>query len=296
MNYRTAKTQADVQGPHGGAPLGQRHAIKPTHSAGGLADRALQASARFWFLVASAGLTMFAIYVMAFYGGAAWRGDLQGWNKVLPSGYVAGKPLGNGVLASHLLLAVFVTLGGAIQLLPQIRARAPHLHRWIGRSYLVAVALTSLGGTYLIWTRGTVGDLSQHVAITVNAAVILVCGAMAWRHARARRLDLHRRWALRLFLAANGVWFFRVGLMLWLLVFQRPVGFDPKTFSGPFLSILAFAQFLLPLALLEIYLRARESSTSASVRLTTAIGLGLLTVAMGLGIFGAVMGMWLPRI
>jgi hypothetical protein len=44
------------------------------------------------------------------------------------------------------------------------------------------------------------------------------------------------------------VWFFRLGLTLWLLVHQAPVGFDPKTFSGPFLIVLTLAQSLVPAA------------------------------------------------
>ena len=36
----------------------------------------------------------------------------------------------------------------------------------------------------------------------------------------------------------NGVWFFWLGLLLWLMIHQQPVGFDPKTFTGPFLTFL----------------------------------------------------------
>lgn len=100
---------------------------------------------------------------------------------------------------------------------------------------------------------------------------------------------------LRLFLAANGVWFFRVGLMLWLVVNKRPAGFDPVTFQGPFLTFLAFAQFLLPLAVLELYLRARDGA-SAPRRAVMAAGLCALTLAMGGGIAAAFMGMWLPHL
>lgn len=264
--------------------------------AGDRSATALRLAANSWFVVAAIGLTLFAVYVTLFYGGAALRGDPAGWNKVLPKGYVAGAPFGNAVLAMHLALAVFVTLGGALQLVPQVRAAAPRLHRWIGRGYLIAVAVTSLGGTWLVWTRGTVGDLTQHVAITLNAATIVACGLLAWRHAVARRIDVHRRWALRLFLVANGVWFFRVGLMLWLLIWQRPAGFDPKAFAGPFLSFLSFAQYLLPLVVLELYFLARRPASGTALRFGVAALLALLTLATAAGVFGAFMGMWLPRL
>ena len=64
---------------------------------------------------------------------------------------------------------------------------------------------------------------------------------------------------------------------------------------GPFLTFLGFAQYLLPLAVLEIYLRTHDRA-GAQGRLAMATGLLLLTIAMGIGIFAAFMGMWLPRI
>ncbi len=82
--------------------------------------------------------------------------------------------------------------------------------------------------------------------------------------------------------------------MLWLIVNQGPAGFDPKTFQGSFLSFLSFADYLVPLAVLEAYLYARDRSGSAG-KYAMAVGLLLLTIAMGVGIFGATMGMWLPR-
>jgi hypothetical protein len=91
------------------------------------------------------------------------------------------------------------------------------------------------------------------------------------------------------------VWFFRVGLMFWLLVNQRPVGFDTKSFTGPFLSFLSFADYLLPLAVLELYFQAQDRGGAVARRAMAAV-LVLLTLAMAAGIFAATMGMWMPRI
>lgn len=259
------------------------------------ADAALKTAARFWFLVAVVGQLMFASYIVVFYGRSAVRGDWAAWNKVMPHGYVPGDRMGNLVVALHLLFAVIITVGGAIQLIPHIRDRAPSFHRWTGRIYLLTVFTISLGGLYMVWVRGSVGDLSQHIAISLNAVLIMIFAVMTLRSALAYELGAHRRWALRLFLAASGVWFFRVGLMLWVLLNQGPAGFDPKTFQGPFLTFWAFGQYLLPLAVLELYLRAQDRG-GASARLAMAATLFVLTVAMGVGIFVAAMGMWLRHI
>jgi len=59
-----------------------------------------------------------------------------------------------------------------------------------------------------------------------------------------------------LFLVASGAWFYRIAFVLSLLLFKGPFGFDPVTFTGLFPIIMSFAQYLFPLAILEIYLRA----------------------------------------
>lgn len=256
---------------------------------------ALTRAAGLWVGVAALGQLMFALYILGFYGRSAIAGDLAAWSKVLPKGYVSGDVVGNAAIASHLLLAVVIILGGALQLVPVIRRRAPGVHRWTGRAYLLAALLASIGGLYLVWVRGSVGGTGQHLGVTLNAVLIVVFAARAWRAARARAFGAHRRWALRLFLAGSGVWFFRIGLMLWLLIHRRPVGFDPTTFRGPFLVALSFAQTLLPLAVLELYFAAQERGGTRG-RLTMAAGLVLLTIATGAGIVGATMGMWLPHL
>ena len=257
------------------------------------ATTALNAAARFWFVVAVTGQWIFAFYVAVLYGRTAVQGNFEAWNKVLPHGYVPGQTMSNAAVAAHLLLAVIVMVLGPLQLVPKIRAKAPAFHRWSGRLYIPAVALTSIAGLYMVWGRGAgVGDFVQHLGISLDAVLILVFAFLALRSALKRDFQTHRRWALRLFLVVNGVWFFRVGLMFWIVVNQGPAGFDPKTFTGPFLSFLSFADYLLPLAVLELYLRAK----STSARFAMAGTLVILTLAMGVGIVTATMGMWLPRL
>ncbi len=188
-----------------------------------------------------------------------------------------------------------ITFCGPLQLVPQIRAVAPALHRWSGRIYILTAFAISIDGLYMVLTRGVIGGVLQHVSISLNAILIMISAALALRHAFARRFPSHRRWALRLFMVVSGVWFFRIGMMFWILVHRGPVGFDPETLQGPFISFLGFAQYLLPLAVLEIYLRTKERAGAAG-RIAVAAGLFGLTVAMGVGIFGAVVGFWLPHL
>ncbi|PWF47582.1 DUF2306 domain-containing protein [Massilia glaciei] len=259
------------------------------------AGTALKAAAAFWLAVTAIGQLIFVVYIVALYGRSTVQGNFAAWNKVMPHGYVPGDSIGNAALAGHMLLAAIIMLGGLLQLVPQLRTRAPAFHRWNGRVYLLSAVAASLTGLYMVWFRGAAGDLMQHLGISFNALLVVVCGAMALRHALARKFALHRRWALRLFLVVSGVWFFRVGLMFWIVVNGGPAGFDPETFRGPFLSFLSFAQTLLPLAVLELYLRAQDRA-GAGGKIAMAAGLLALTLAMGVGIGVATMGLWLPHI
>ena len=220
---------------------------------------------------------------------------LQVWNKVLTHGYTAGDRLGNAALITHLASAVFIILAGALQLIPRIRNRFPVFHRWIGRLYVVTAFSVSGAGLYLMWVRGTVGDLPQHLGTSLMAVLIMFFAVMALRYAMAHDFKTHRRWALRLYLTVSASLFIRASIFLSFLADQGAFGFDPGTFTGPFLTFISFAQYLVPLAILEIYLRVTDRP-GALPRFAMAAALFLVALAMGAGIFGATVGGFLPNI
>jgi hypothetical protein len=257
-----------------------------------LADSALKAAARFWFVVAVIGQLLFALATASFYGLTALRGDYHGWR--ITQGHVAGDLAGNSAVAMHLISAVVIMLAGAVQLVPQVRSRFPVFHRWNGRIYMLAALAVSAAGVYMTW-RGSVGDLPQHIGGSLNAVLIWLFAGMALRYAVARDFRTHRRWALRLFLVVSAAWFFRIVVFLSFIVFKGPVGFDPTTFRGPFLTFMSFGQYLLPLTFLELYLRAQERP-GALQRMATAAGLFIVTLAMGAGVFAVTAALWVPQV
>jgi hypothetical protein len=137
--------------------------------------------------------------------------------------------------------------------------------------------------------------LFQHIASTIEAALMMAFAVLALRSAMARRIAVHRRWALRLFMVVSGVWFFRIFMMLWLVAFKGPVGFDTTTFTGPTLNVMDYVSYLGPLAVLELYFRARDGGGNAA-RVAMAAGLAVVTLVMGGGIAGAAVSQWVPQI
>lgn len=254
-----------------------------------LADAVLRGAVRCWLVVTLIGQWLFMYYIVALYGASTVTGQFEGWMKkpTLFKGYIPGDAIGNLAFASHVVFAAVMAFGGAIQLIPQIRARAIAVHRWNGRAFLVAAAVIGAGGLYMVWVRGARFDTIHALAVSLDAVLTLGFVALTWRAARARDVDRHRRWALRTFMVANGAGYFVRVLYGGWSVFTAGAG-TADHMDGPINYVFAFATYLLPLAVLELYLRARDSA-SALARFATAAVVVALTAYMTAGMLAAAM-------
>lgn len=250
----------------------------------------LSTTARFWFVAALIGQWIFASYIAAAYIGFVFTGDWQGMGAAMPNAYERGDFIGNIAVAAHMTLALMVMVGGPLQLIPALRAHFPMLHRWNGRTYMVGVFLASVAGLIMMWGRGPY-SMGVKLGGTGNALLVFGFLALALRTALERNFVAHRRWALRLFIAGSAVWFFRVILMAWVMA-VGPVGIDFETASGPFLELMAFGQYVIPLVVLEGYFRAKDTNNPTMQRVMTSI-LMLCTLVMCGGIAIASMAEWL---
>jgi hypothetical protein len=262
-----------------------------TWDANAAARSALRTSAIAWFVPALIGQWFFAYHIAAAFIGPAFAGNAAAWNKTLFVGLVAGDRVGNMALAAHLFIAFVLTVGGTLQLIPQIRTYAPVFHRWNGRLFIVSAFVASLAGLYMIWTRDTFGGiLINDISVSLDAVLIMIFATIAVRHAMARRIDVHRRWALRTFIVANGVWFTRV-IYGFLRIVPGPTPGSTDDMTGPANLVIGFASYLLPLAILEIYLLAQRSP-SAPARFAAAALVLVAAGVTGIGVFATIRG-WL---
>ena len=257
-----------------------------------VADTALKAAAGLWYVVALIGLWIFVYFIVVFYGVSAFEADLGASN--LSKRYIDGETFGNLTVAAHILLAVYIIGFGPLQLIPWIRNHFPALHRWNGRIYIPTVITSSLAGLYIVWFRNIDPADIQDFGLSLDAILIIIFAAIALRYALARDFVTHRRWALRLFLVVIAVWFFRISVFGWIFLADG-VGIDFETFTGPFLSFLTFGQYLVPLAVLELYFLAQDRAGSRG-KFAMAGGLFGMTVLMGIGIFTVTTMSWLPRL
>ncbi|MDF2189700.1 DUF2306 domain-containing protein [Paraflavitalea sp. CAU 1676] len=250
---------------------------------------------RFWFITTWLGQLAFVYYILMMYYRSLLQSNPERWNTVNSHFYIKGDITGNLVFGLHVVLAAIVTILGPLQLVGWVRKKVPRLHRVSGRIYLITAVLISAAGLYLTWVRGAVGGPFSSVAITINGLLILVCATFTIKYAVQRNIKVHNQWAVHLFVAMSGVWFFRVFFMLWMVIHRAPVGFEPKTFTGPFLNFLGVFVYIFPQIIVAWYFKSRFSDSATNKWLFSFVLL-LLTLGTAIGTFGAVMGMWLPRI
>jgi uncharacterized membrane protein len=86
-------------------------------------------------------------------------------------------------------------LAGPWQFSPKLRGRARHFHRWLGRFYLLEVALGSIAGfaMALVSEQG----LPTHFGFGILAVLWFFTGLEAYRPVRRGHIEAHRQWMIR---------------------------------------------------------------------------------------------------
>lgn len=274
------------------APTAFAHSTPEKNVAAG-AEKWLRQSGQVWYVVALVGQIAFVVFIAMYYGKRTFAGDFAAWNdKPIVVGHVEGDDMGNFMFITHVFGATIISLGGMLQLWPFLRKHVPVVHRWLGRSFMVMALLMATGGIMMTWLRGEVASIVGATAITIDGVLILLCAIIAWRLAATGKIDEHRRWAMRTFMVANGVWFLRLMMMAWAITtggWGLNGGLDAPAFI-----VLQFLCFLGPLAVLELYFLAQRSTSAWTKRTVTGLVV-FSTVFIAIGIFGAQLIMWGPH-
>jgi hypothetical protein len=256
-----------------------------------VSDRLFRWSRTGLIVTAWVSATLFGLYVLAFYAGALLDGVLVHWNDNLEGLYAPHSPVATFGLGLHFAAGGIILALGCIQLMGSVRQRLPGLHRWVGRVYVTASLLAGLGGLAFIAVRGTIGGPVMNTGFALYGILTTVCAIQAFRHARARRLELHRAWALRLFALAIGSWLYRMEYGFWLLL----DGGHTHDFRAPFDYLMAFFFYLPNLLFVELLLRARREGPPAA-RLAAAALFTAATLLVLLGTYYFTRFYWGPAI
>ncbi|MBU1555038.1 MAG: DUF2306 domain-containing protein [Gammaproteobacteria bacterium] len=256
----------------------------------------LTLSAKTWFIVTAIGQWLFVAYIVGYYGLRFAKDGVSGFaGTQLANGFIAADSVGNVALVIHILLAGLIIAAGQIQLIPSIRNTLPLLHRCSGWFFMIASIIVSVAGFYLTWSRERViGSLIQDIGVTGSGVLVMLFVPIALYYAIKRNFAAHRRWALRLFMVVSAVWFLRLMVFGWFVA-TGGIGIDGKTFTGPFLEVVSFAQYLLPLAVLELYFWASKPNNKHYQSAVASL-IFLVCAAMAIGVFAISSVSWFPQI
>ena len=100
-------------------------------------------------------------------------------------------------LRLHIAGGMGALLAGPWQFSEKLRTRALNLHRWLGRFYLLEVALGSVAG--LVMATVSEQGLPTHLGFGILAVLWFVTGLEAYRMIRGGNTVAHRQWMIRNF-------------------------------------------------------------------------------------------------
>lgn len=114
-------------------------------------------------------------------------------------------------LWTHLAGGVLAMLLGALQFVGRLRTAYPRAHRWIGRAYLLGMAIGIAGATGLIATSPAPAAI--RIAFAATGLAWLVTAIAGYAAIRRKRTQAHRRWMIRNYLVTLAPATFRLSLL-----------------------------------------------------------------------------------
>jgi len=237
---------------------------------------------------------IFGAYILAYYGGAMSDGAMERWNHTLPRLYEANAASATWGIGVHFAAGGLLLVLGPTQLIAWIRQRWLPVHRWIGRLFVTASLLTAVGGLSFIVLKGTIGGTVMDIGFALYGALMALAAVQTIRYARARQLDEHRAWAIRLFALVIGSWLYRIEYAIW---FMSTEGLGhTRSFDGFFDQIMAFAFYLPNLAIAELYIRSPGATGSRPLAIGAAVVFGVTGVIVLVGTYYFTSTYWGPEI
>jgi Predicted membrane protein (DUF2306) len=215
-------------------------------------ERLLRWTGRFFYLAAFIGLVAFGAYIIFRATGITSRNFYQ-WRDL-----VTGVPMrtaadwiANIGIGMHYFMGTVLVLAWPILFSARIRARHRSVHRWTGRAYVTAGFLAGVGGLSFILARHNGGP--SHVAFAIWGSVMMLSAVLAYLHARAKRFDQHRAWAIRLFAMVLGSWLFDLEIRAWHDL-AGGIGMTENE-DGPFDYVVLYFFFVPNLLVAEVFIR-----------------------------------------
>ena len=123
----------------------------------------------------------------------------------------------------HVFTSMLPLLAGFTQFAPRVLRKWPHVHRAMGRVYVITVCFIT-GPASLIMAFYANGGITSRIAFVTLALLWLGTTAMGWKTVLQRKWQLHREWMIRSYALTISAITLRAWKYLIVLVFEpRPM-------------------------------------------------------------------------
>lgn len=173
---------------------------------------------------------------------------------------VWNKPFGI-LLITHIVFGMIAILIGPFQFFPSIRKKHPHIHRLIGKIYLLAILVAGIAATVLAINHNII--IQNRIAFGTGllglAAAWFTTSGMAFWAIKNRNFVQHSEWMVKSYVVTCGFTTFRIFAFTLNKYFQ--LDYD-KEMSG----IMAWACWSIPLLISEVYLQAKKIKKPTEIK------------------------------
>jgi hypothetical protein len=206
---------------------------------------------------------------------------------------------------SHLLFTLLFTLfslslvarSQSFQLVKYIRKEYPIFHRWVGRCYIVASLIASIGGLVFICFRGSYGGRQANIGFGAYGVVFFVCGVCTYYYAVRKEFNTHKLWAWRLYSLSLASWMWRFDYYWIMALFGTTSAIHNDSYRGVFDYFQNWAFFVPNLIVVEIIYRWGENATLSSFWMRVLdVCYGILWIVAMIFSFHAAMQLWIPSV
>ncbi len=199
--------------------------------------------------------TMFGTYAMIHYiYSAVVKGYWDSWEVTDPGLYREGHTLPNHIILIHMIGGSYLMFVGPIQLIPFIRRKYISFHRWIGRIYIVAAVTTSTFAiSFCVTYSNGRDDPNENIGNVIMGSAMFISAAQSYRYIMEKKIEEHKIWSFRLFIAAAGSVLYRI----YTGVYYSLVIFAGVPFSNTINSCIFYIIVLPNLFILELIWRGK---------------------------------------
>jgi uncharacterized membrane protein len=212
-------------------------------------------SAFWWILLSALAIAVYAPLPYALNSLA----DLSGSGEPLAANYVERSAVIRSAFYLHIGFGGLALLLSPFQFATRLRTRAPRVHRAIGRTILVSIAIAGVGGLILA-PHNLAGPVGT-VGFGLLAVLWVTFAATAFRAIRRGDVDTHRRWMIRTFALTYAAVTLRLWLFVLMVIQTDLAGVDPQTAFERAYLIVPFLAWVPNLLVAERYLSTRRPSS-----------------------------------